>query len=320
MRLLQGAAHPDLDRNVDLPTMEAAQGRVASCAWCGAPLDHRAVRLHGRTRCPRCGAATTDPWPSEAELDRAYGSWYRPDSGRFASIGDPLLRRTRAVLAGRLDRIAPPGPVLDVGAGEGVLIDALRRRGRVAVGLERGSEREDLRDESLDQIEGEWAAVIFWHSLEHLPNPGDAIQEAARLLGPQGVTVIAVPDNDSLQARAFGDRWLHLDPPLHLVHLSERSLRSRLAECGFEIERVSHVRGGQIVIGWLDGLVGALPGHPSLYQALRRPEARNRGVSARRRTATLAAGVLMLPMALAGAALEVGLRRAGTVYVEARLG
>jgi SAM-dependent methyltransferase len=302
-----------------LPVMEAARRRVESCAWCGSPLDGDAIRLHGRTQCPCCGAATTDPWPSEAELDAAYGSWYRPDSGRFASIGDPLLRRTRGLLAGRLDRIAPPGQVLDVGAGEAVLIDALRSRGRVAVGLERGSDREDLRDEPLERIDGEWAAVVFWHSLEHLPEPGRAIREAARLLRQGGVLVIAVPNTDSVQARAFGDRWLHLDPPLHLVHLSERSLRSRLAACGFEVERVSHLRGGQIVIGWLDGLVGALPGHPSLYQALRRPDARRNALSAGRRVAALAAGVLLLPAALAGAAFEVALGRSGTVYVEARL-
>jgi hypothetical protein len=82
---------------------------------------------------------------------------------------------------------------------------------------------------------------------------------------------------------------------------------------------VSHVRGGQIVIGWLDGLVGVLPGHLRLYQALRRPEARRGALSAGRRAAALAAGVLLLPLALCGAALEVGLRRAGTVYLEARL-
>jgi SAM-dependent methyltransferase len=299
--------------------MQEAQGQVASCAWCGAQLGDDAIRLNGRTRCPRCGAATTDPWPSEAELDRAYGSWYRPASGRFSWIGDPLLRRTRALLAGRLNRIAPPGPVLDVGAGEGVLIDALRRRGRIAVGLERGAERDDLRDEPLGQIEGEWAAVVFWHSLEHLPDPGDAIRDAARLLGPTGVIAIAIPNNDSLQARAFGDRWLHLDPPLHLVHLSERSLRSRLAECGFTVERISHLRGGQILIGWLDGLVGALPGHPSLYRALRRPEARSGALSVGSRASALAAAALLLPVALTGAALEVIMRRSGTVYVEARL-
>jgi SAM-dependent methyltransferase len=303
-----------------LAVTQDARSRVANCVWCGAPLDGSAVRLRGRTRCGACGAATTDPWPSEEQLQQAYGSWYRPESGRFALIGDPLLRRTRALLAGRLDRIAPPGPVLDVGAGEAVLIDGLRRRGREAVGLERNSRHKDVRDDPLERVEGEWAAVVFWHSLEHLPDPGGAIGETARLLRQGGIAVIAVPNADSLQARLFGDRWLHLDPPLHLVHLSERALRSRLGACGFEVERVSHVRAGQIVIGWLDGLVGILPGHPSLYQALRRPQARSGNLSASRRAAALAAGLLLLPLAAAAAALEVALRRSGTVYIEARRG
>ncbi len=290
------------------------------CVWCGAPLDGSAVRLAGRMECPSCGAATTYPWPSEEEVQDAYGTWYRPGSGRrFAFIGDSLLGRTRAHLARRLDRIAPPGPMLDVGAGEGVLLDALRRRGREAVGLERDARRPDLREESLEQIEGEWAAVVFWHSLEHLPKPGEAIVEAARLLRRGGVIAIAVPNTDSLQARAFGDRWLHLDLPRHLVHLSERSLLSRLAENGFEVTHVSHLRAGQIAIGWLDGLVGAVPGRLRLYQSLRRAQARSGPMGTGRRWASLAAGVLLLPLALACATTEVVLRRSGTVYVEARL-
>ncbi len=291
--------------------------RVSSCAWCGRPLGHEAIRLKGRTRCARCGAATTDPWPSESELQAAYGTWYRPESGRFSFIGDAVLSRTRALLAGRVSQIAPPGRVLDVGAGEGVLIDALRRHGRQAIGLERDSRRPDVWDQPLSDVEGEWAAVVFWHSLEHLPDPGDAIDEAARLLEPGGVLVVAVPNSDSLQAKAFGDRWLHLDPPLHLVHLSRRSLVSRLEESGFLVDRVSNTRGGQVVIGWLDGLVGRLPGQLSLYQALRQPEARNRPVSPRERALTLLAAALLLPVAVAGAALEVALGNAGTVYVEA---
>ena len=32
-------------------------------------------------RCSACGAATTYPVPDDAELERAYTGWYRPDSG-----------------------------------------------------------------------------------------------------------------------------------------------------------------------------------------------------------------------------------------------
>lgn len=290
------------------------------CVWCGSRFDARATRLVGRTRCADCGAATTDPWPTERELADAYGSWYRPESGRrFSLVGDLLLRRTRGALARRLDRIAPPGRVLDVGAGDGVLIDALRRRGRDAVGLERHSRRPDVRDEPLAQVEGEWAAIVFWHSLEHLPDPGDAIRSAKRILSTDGVVVVAAPDNDSLQAQAFGDRWLHLDLPRHLVHLSSPALATRLGHCGFRVERESQVRGGQIAIGWLDGLVGWLPGDLNLYHALRRTDARAVPLSERRRLASIAAGVLLAPVAMIAAGLEVALRRSGTVYLEARV-
>ena len=130
--------------------------------------------------------------------------------------------------------------------------------------------------------------------------------------------VIAVPNAGSLQASVFGDRWFGLDLPRHLVHLPARALMLRLAALGMQPERISHFRGGQIVFGWLHGLVGLLPGGPDLYAAIRRPAARTVQLSAPRRMATLAAAVVLLPAALAGAAIEIVLRRGGSVYVEAR--
>ena len=97
------------------------------CIWCGAPFDDRAAHLLRRTRCAACGAATTDPPPTEAELADAYGDWYRPHAQRrFYFAADAILGRTRGLQAARIDEIAPAGPVLDVGAGDGTLVDALR--------------------------------------------------------------------------------------------------------------------------------------------------------------------------------------------------
>jgi SAM-dependent methyltransferase len=291
--------------------------RVESCVWCGASLRD-GLPLAGRTRCPACGVATTDPWPSAEDLDAAYDGWYRPSAGRFGGLGDAALRRSRAALARRLDRIAPPGRVLDVGAGEGALLDGLRRQGRAATGLERTATRPDVAERELEEIEGEWAAIVFWHSLEHLPEPAAALERAARLLAPGGVIVIAVPNSDSLQARAFGDRWFALDLPRHLVHLTGGALCGRLRELGLGIDRVSHLRGGQVGFGWLEGLVGSLPGRPRLYDAIRRPEARSAPVSPTARAGTLLAAVVLSLPALAASGAEVLARRGGSVYVEAR--
>ena len=260
----------------------------------------------------------TYPWPTSEQLDQAYAGWYRPDSGRFSGLGDALLRRTRGRLAGRLDRIGPPGRVLDVGSGDGALLDALKARGREALGLERESFRPDVRAGDLEDVEGQWAAIVFWHSLEHLPRPGAALALAAERLAPDGVMVIAVPNSASLQARLFGDRWLALDLPRHLVHLSAPALIERLRSLSLNVERVSYWRGGQVVFGWLHGLVAMLPGAPDLYDAIRRPEARRQGRGAWPRPLTLLAGTLLAPAAIVLTLIEVLLGRGGTVYVEAR--
>jgi hypothetical protein len=83
---------------------------------------------------------------------------------------------------------------------------------------------------------------------------------------------------------------------------------------------VSHLRGGQVVFGWLHGLVGTLPGRPDLYDAMRRAPARRSPMSRRRRVMTLAAGVALLLPAAVAAVAEALVRRGGSMYVEARRG
>jgi SAM-dependent methyltransferase len=254
------------------------------------------------------------------ELERAYGSWYRPARGRFSGFGDRLLHRLRGRTARRIDEIAPPGPVLDVGAGDGALLDALSALGRQATGLERRSEREDVREAELVDVEDRWAAIVLWHSLEHLRDAGAALDHAAGLLEPGGALVIAMPNPASLQARVFGDRWFAWDLPRHLVHVPARTLLTRLRAIGLRPSRVSYLRGGQVVFGWVHGIVGALPSHPDLYDAIRRPEARREPMTSGRRALVLVAAILALPMAAACAGVEALLRRGGTVYVEAHRG
>ena len=84
------------------------------------------------------------------------------------------------------------------------------------------------------------------------------------------------------------------------------------------MERVSYLRGGQVVFGWVHGFVGKLPGHPDLYDAIRRSEARQGGQSPAVRLYALAAAVAVLPAALVATAVEVARRSGGTVYIEAR--
>ena len=93
---------------------------------------------------------------------------------------------------------------------------------------------------------------------------------------------------------------------------------SKIEALGLRVERVSYLRGGQVVFGWVHGFVGKLPGHPDLYEAIRRTEARQAAQSSALRLYALTAAVVALPFALAATAVEVAMRSGGTIYVEAR--
>jgi SAM-dependent methyltransferase len=288
------------------------------CAWCEHVFDSDDEYFHGRVRCSECGVATTSPWPNDTQLAEAYGDWYRPESGRFSGLGDKILHRLRATLANRLHRILPPGPILDVGAGDGNLVDAFVRHGRDAVGLEPYGSGPHIRQAQVEEVEGSWSAVIFWHSLEHVRHPARALSHAATLVAPGGKMIVAVPNAVSLQARAFGDRWFALDLPRHLTHISPAALVSKIQEAGLQVEHVSYYRGGQVVFGWVHGLVGLFPGHPDLYDVIRRNEAQSVKQSLPLRLYALAAAVAVLPAALVASVIEVAMHSGGTVCVQAR--
>src|SRR5262249_62316942 len=124
----------------------------------------------------------------------------------------------------------------------------------------------------------------------------------------------------SRQARALGDRWFALALPRHLVHLSPAPLLSKIEALGLRVERVSYLRGGQVVFGWIHGLVAQLPGQPDLYEVIRRDEARRSAQSPARLCYTLAAAGAAVPLALAATAVEVAARSGGPIYVQARPG
>ena len=308
------------EANPALAYSRIAAPPASECAWCGHLFGGEDEHLTGRTRCSKCGVATTSPWPSDEQLGEAYAPWYRPEGGRFSGLGDKVLRRMRSTLANRLHKVLPEGPILDVGAGDGNLIAAFRRHGREAVGVDPYAARNHphVRAVELEEMTGSWSAVIFWHSLEHLRRPVRSLRHAATLVAPGGVLVVAVPNATSLQARLAGDYWFALDLPRHLVHISPEALVSQVTELGFDVERVSYTRGGQVLFGWLHGLVVRLPGHPDLYDAIRRSEARQASAGSAVRFYAIGAAVVALPLALIGTAIEVAARSGGTIYVEAR--
>src|SRR3954471_4301260 len=79
---------------------------------------------------------------------------------------------------------------------------------------------------------GRYDAIAMWHSLEHLPNPWEVLDELPRHLEPGGSLLFATPNPESLQFRFFGPRWVHLDAPRHVNLIPHGVLEERLRKAG----------------------------------------------------------------------------------------
>lgn len=197
--------------------------------------------------CPQCGAIQklrTEHWFEE--IGRIYAQYqvYELSNGAeqvvFDEKGQPVARSE--VLARHLQslgQLEDTGHLIDVGCGNG---SALRSFSNMLPGWRfSGSELSAQHEESMrnirgfvalnvcpvDQIVGSYDVVTMIHSLEHFPDPKQALIDVRELLTDTGVLLVEVPD---VETSPFD--VLVAD---HLNHFTRDSLRYLAEEAGFEI-------------------------------------------------------------------------------------
>ena len=306
---------------------------AAECPACGGELrawmtvpgsDPALPGDYALERCGACGTAVTvAPVPPEAHESGAYGG----GAPRLASLVGPVLRRFDRRRLDQLERVGavPPGRLLDIGAGRGRFVAQARAAGWYAHGIEpsrRGIEAArtigielvpgDIDDAAVPP--GSLDAATLWHVLEHVEDPGAALDQIASWLRPGGMLVVGVPNLASVQARIGGARWYHLDVPRHRTHFTLAGLEALLRAHGLEPVDTRHVLAEHNPFGLWVSLVSRATRVPSwLYHALKR------NAPLRSRDALVTA--LALPLVPVAVLLEIlfGLaHRGGTVSVVAR--
>lgn len=271
-------------------------------------------------RCLRCGTAVTTGTPPPDLHDTGA---YRAGAPRLHRWALPVLRAFDAQRLTLLRDLAPPGSsLLDVGAGRGRFVAAAQTAGYQASGIEpseRGVSASRMIGAPVTQAAVEHAALepgsldvaTLWHVLEHLDDPGEAVERVARWLRPGGTLLVGVPNLESLQARVGGERWYHLDVPRHRVHFTPAGVSRLLNAHGFTVLRIHHVLLEHNPFGLWQSLVNRATTQPSyLYNLLKR--------NADWRAGDLAVTAAALPLAPLAALLELAAgasRRGGTIAV-----
>jgi SAM-dependent methyltransferase len=193
--------------------------------------------------CADCGHIFANPCPPPEQLFSLYS---RVEDPLYEEEAAGRAHNFRPILA-LLEKILPQkGPLCDVGAATGILLDLARRRGFEPHGIEPSSWAVRVAAEKygLRLIEGTietallqddfYAAVTMVDFIEHTPLPFAAVKRAQRILRPAGILVLVTHDIHSAAAKLAGRRWWHLRPG-HLAFFSRRSLAALLGRAGFSI-------------------------------------------------------------------------------------
>lgn len=233
----------------ETPAAETLAG--ATCPGCGEPLRGRELlRSHDRLMggpgefavlaCAACGLASTQPRLQPEQFADYYPQVYYP--ARAARLGFAERVRLEAIVrVGPYRRLSrrPPGRMLDVGCGSGALASTFAGHGWSVAGVEPSAQAAararaagvEVHTGTLD--DAPWRgptfdAIVFNHSLEHVPDPLASLRQAAALLRDGGTLAVAVPNFGCWQRRLFGPRWFQLDLPRHLQHFESRTLADLL--------------------------------------------------------------------------------------------
>jgi SAM-dependent methyltransferase len=203
--------------------------------------DRFGTALADIVRCPSCGHMQLSRFPSADRLLDDYGA---------ASSADYLheeagQRQTARATIAAIERHALPGKLLDVGCWVGFLLDEAQHRGWSVTGLEPSEYASayartrfglDVRTAGMFDAElepGSFDAVVLADVIEHLPDPGEALDRIAALSRPGALLYLALPDAGSLLARLMGARWWSVIPT-HVQYFTHNSLCTLLVRHGWE--------------------------------------------------------------------------------------
>ena len=220
---------------------------------------------------PTYGYRHLDPIPGQEELQVFYESRYyhlirkgvrTSELQRLMEGGAAAERERRWLRAGLhtdivelLQKTAKGKRLLEIGCGTGDFLAFARENGFQVVGIEPSAEAveravangltvhattlENFCGQSSPGETGKFDAVVMLNVLEHVPDPVTTLQQCRRLLNPEGVVVIRVPNDfseiqEAAKAQIQSREWW-VAVPDHINYFNLQSLCALLKGVGFDV-------------------------------------------------------------------------------------
>ncbi|MGZ7091164.1 MAG: methyltransferase domain-containing protein [Candidatus Angelobacter sp.] len=177
---------------------------MLSCNVCRSDRIQKVDSEFNFCRCDSCGYVFDSPRPSFAEVSAFYSQAGKYDSWLKEERARDFLwnRRLKKLL-----RRSAPGNLLDIGAGIGQFLHHAQPLFTEVVGTEVSESAVAIarqkyglallagQAQELDLPPASFNNITLFHVLEHVPDPGMLISRCRAMLRPQGILVVAVPND-----------------------------------------------------------------------------------------------------------------------------
>ncbi len=142
-------------------------------------------------------------------------------------------------------RYKQSGVLLDVGCANGVFLKWMEQlQGWQLYGVEVGEfAAETARQKGLNVITGTLESAVYpqsffdvvtlWDVIEHVHQPVETLKEVNRIMRPDAILVMRLPNLSSIDAKIFGKYWAGFDAPRHLYAFTIPNLQKLLEQAGF---------------------------------------------------------------------------------------
>lgn len=232
-----------------------------NCPLCGATSINKALAAKDHTvsgetfeiwECSACTARFTQDVPTPQNIGRYYKSEnYISHSNTSRGLVNKLYHSVRKITLRQKRNLIKKvtgldtGNLLDIGAGTGFFVDAMRNAGWKVTGLEpeeaarkRAREMNIVLNDVTDLFNlppASFNAITMWHVLEHVHDLHGYLSQINTLLQNDGRFIVAVPNYTSGDAKAYGEHWAAYDVPRHLYHFSPAAMKGLLQKHGFTV-------------------------------------------------------------------------------------
>ncbi len=226
----------------------ASEPATVRCPLCGGDSAPAGTKRGYEVRaCGDCGFWFVHPFPSAQALNERYSDNYRGSTATFY----PKLRsrRRRAFVKSiRFWRHVAGRRVLDIGCGGGIMVDAFRRVGADAHGM-------DISANSIAFARNRFPRATFYcedfgamarrdlvfdfmftaEVMEHLAGPHDCLRMIDALSRPGTVIYVSTPDIGHPVVPETTLDWSEICPPEHLQWFNRANMTRLFDGYGFDL-------------------------------------------------------------------------------------